>query len=171
MHPDSSAGVSGNVPHQGPIRGSRETTLLTRSRGGNSGPARWGRPPGQPISRPVRRAVYGQKDLHAGAVDARSSVGLLASGAFQDVPCSAVAAGEETLGQGAMSLVSTGHDETVEQARQPFSIFGLACSVLVGAAVLLMDELCATPGAERPDKCRNVGKYGLGGAGILCAFI
>ncbi len=94
-------------------------------------------------------------------------------GAFEDVPCSSllcdVPADEEAI---SVPVPANG-DEQIGMVQQPWSPFGLACSVITtGSALVANYALC--PRATNPRDRRNCDRLttgGFTGLGFLCVFI
>ena len=94
----------------------------------------------------------------------------LAEGSYEDIACSAILDGGESVGLTSEALTSGG--ENIGQVQQRWSPIGLGCTIFVGLAALIANYgLCSRPGAEHPDACRYTADAGFFGLGVACAFI
>jgi hypothetical protein len=98
----------------------------------------------------------------------------LASGSHEDVQCSDLLEGSETIGQASAPVANGG--ERIGQAQQKWSPVGLVCSALMFGAALAWNwpgshAGCNDPRAENPAGCQAVTSVGLGSLGFLCGFI
>lgn len=94
----------------------------------------------------------------------------LASGSYEDVACSTLLDGGESVGHTSEALSSGG--ERIGQVQQKWSPFGLGCTALVGLSALFVNyALCSRPGAEHPDACRYTADGGFFTLGIACNFL
>jgi hypothetical protein len=94
------------------------------------------------------------------------------SEAYADVLCSTFLDG---TGE-ANSALTSDVDGPIGTVQQNWSPFGLACSALMFGASLAWNwpwgqEGCNAPGAHNPTACRALTGIGVGGLGLLCAFI
>jgi len=95
----------------------------------------------------------------------------LASGDYVDVACSWVL-GDEATGEATAARVSGETDGPIGVAKQPWSPFGLGCTIATGLAYLFASRvLCDHPRAEQPRACRNVTDAGFFGLGVACVFL
>ena len=93
----------------------------------------------------------------------------LAEGSYEDVACSTILDGGESVGQTSEALTSGERIGQVEQARSPI---GLGCTAFVGLAALFANyALCNRPTAQQPEACHAVNDAGMFGLGVACAFI
>jgi hypothetical protein len=97
----------------------------------------------------------------------------LASGAYEDVPCSALLADSKETEETSGVLTSRESDGPIRQAQQKIGpISFLMCGLFLGASTLLLDKVMC-PRAQTEEARKNCSNVGLGGGialGILCSI-
>ena len=97
----------------------------------------------------------------------------LASGAYADVPCSALLAGDEATGETSGAFTGRESDGPIGQTQQKIGpISFLMCGPFLGGSTLFLDKVMC-PRAQTEQDRRNCSNVGLGGGialGILCSI-
>ena len=97
----------------------------------------------------------------------------LASGVYADVPCSALLAGDEAIGETSGVLINRESDGPIGQAQQKIGpISFLMCGLFLGGSTLFLDKVMC-PRARTEEDRRSCSNVGLGGGialGVLCSI-
>lgn len=123
----------------------------------------------------IQQIVETGQDQLAAACEVKPGTSIrvfnpLASGSYEDVSCESILGSQEPTGQTGEALTSGG--ENIGQVQQKLTPIGLGCSVVMfGLGIFMNHAICQYPGAENPRACAALAEFGMGGLGVICAFI